>query len=752
MSMRSRPFLHCFCVLLFLAPACPPAGASRSIIPRDILAFYDGETPDKTLIHRAAELPLNHLGYIVRYQDIRAPLPPAEMVADRYAAVLIWFTGELKEPRPFLRWAASVARRGTRFIILDNIGGDDSGRDIALTSALLEPMGLRPTGEFVRASDDSRIVVQDDKIYDYEAKLGPDIHDLPSIVVADPRRATALVEIEAGPAERRYRSVVVAAGAGGGYVAPNSAVRYNANTDRLSWLLDPFRFFALALGTIRQPIPDVTTVVGRRLYFSHVDGDGWNNGAQMPPYREAGVLASEVMLKELIEPYPDLPVTIGLIVGDVLAEEGGNPATEELARRIYSLPQVEVGSHTFTHPFRWSFYEPYDRTKEVELIEKARADSDGQLSLLGRITRRLLNDDYVAGGSDLPRAYLRNPFDLGREVDEAIQLTERLAPAGKRLKVYQWSGNARPFEAAIARTRSAGVRNINGGDSRFDAEFPSVIYVAPVGLEVGKQRQIYAVNSNENTYTNDWAGPYYAFRNLEETVRRTDAPRRLKGFNVYYHTYSAERQASLDAVKALLDLARGMRIAPVATSQYAAIADGFFDTRIARVGQDVWTIGNRGALNTVRFDDGEGVTTDLAHSEGVLGESRHAGSLYVALDPNVSVAKVAIERRPSETGAHADRPMLIDSRWLVSDLKWESGCSFSYSAQGYGRGEIAWRALPNTLFSITATRSNEVHWQGRVTSDATGRVEFAVPAFREPLTVSLVCHRIAQSEARIHAE
>ena len=48
---------------------------------------------------------------------------------------------------------------------------------------------------------------------------------------------------------------------------------------------------------------------------------------------------------------------------------------------------------------------------------------------------------------------------------------------------------------------------MNGGDLRFDSEYSSVAYVAPLARTVGREHQIYSVNSNENTYTNGWTGP-----------------------------------------------------------------------------------------------------------------------------------------------------------------------------------------------------------------------------------------------------
>jgi hypothetical protein len=47
-------------------------------------------------VHRFAEMPLNCLGFILRFQDVRAELPdPAEV--ERYRGVLTWFASPVSD-------------------------------------------------------------------------------------------------------------------------------------------------------------------------------------------------------------------------------------------------------------------------------------------------------------------------------------------------------------------------------------------------------------------------------------------------------------------------------------------------------------------------------------------------------------------------------------------------------------------------------------------------------------------------------
>lgn len=724
------------------------AGAASVPVKRQILALYDkaeeGE-PVETRIHRAGELPLNHLGYYLHYLDVNTPLPSPEDVARQYVAVFTWLTTDPTSSRSYLRWLLAVSRLGVRVIIIDRIGSDDTFRDLRLINDILAPIGLRHTGDYVPTTADARISRIDPAAYEFERKLGGVLPPFEAIWRGDGGQAKPIVEVDLARGGLTRSFVLAATGPGGGYVASQYAARYDPYSDRMAWLLNPFEFFKAALGQDVFPIPDVTTVSGRRLYFSHIDGDGWNNIVRLPEQRGKNVRAADILFEELIKPFPDLPVTVALIAADVLSAEGGEDSAADVARRLYSLPQVEVGSHTCTHPFEWQFFEKYDREREKSAV--AKVESSSVSKLMTGFADTHAEEAYTSETYDLPRAYYKNPFDLGIEVERAISVTEQLAPPGKRVRTYQWSGNARPFELAVKRTRLRGLRNINGGDTRLDAEYPSVIYVAPIGRQVGQERQIYAVNSNENTYTNNWKGPYFGFRNLEQTVRNTEQPRRLKGFNIYYHTYSAERTASLEAVKAMLTLARSMQIAPITTSRYVEIADSFFSTTIQRVGDGAWEIGERGAMNTVRFDDADSLDIDYDNSVGVLGGRRHNGSLYIALDGAVSTARLAV--KPRGAREKRERIALVQARWIISDLRTPSMCQASYQAEGFGDGEFSWHVQPRKVYDISVTRHGAGLWSGSQQADQAGLLDISFPnQGTEPVSVALSCQPVEHAVGR----
>ena len=118
---------------------------------REILALYDGAQEgeaDFTRIYRFAEMPLNHLGFILRFHDIRTKLPaPAEI--ERYRGVLTWFAGSVSDGSAYLAWANRVSRMNVRYVILGDVGVAINPANILAVNQLLALAGVRHAGEYV---------------------------------------------------------------------------------------------------------------------------------------------------------------------------------------------------------------------------------------------------------------------------------------------------------------------------------------------------------------------------------------------------------------------------------------------------------------------------------------------------------------------------------------------------------------------------------------------------------------------------
>jgi polysaccharide biosynthesis protein PelA len=689
----------------------PPATAAAKPVKRDIIGLYDSAAepaPAVTRLHKLLELPLNHLGYRVIYWDLAKGVPPADVTRQAHGFAT-WFSQRASNVDAYFAWARAAIQDGLKAVIIEQPGMLGASAELPAINSVLSKIGLDYADYYVSNISKTSIAASDPGMIGFEQPLRADLlaHHVVRARSSDVRRHLVLAD-PAHAWAKADGAVQVATSPRGGFIAPGFAARYDQNDNRQRWIVNPFVFLTAALGPTAFPIPDTTTVSGRRMYFSHIDGDGWNGRAAVAPGDPLeGRASADLILRDLIEPFPDLPVSVGLISSDIDPAHGGEARAAETARRYFKLPQVEVASHTHTHPFDWGFFSAYDRKIELQrllgLPEADRPLADRALMSVIKAARgQGLTPLPLAEGAvyTLPRVKVHKPFSLDDEVRGALETSTSLAPRGKTAQLYLWSGNTSPGEEIIRATRAAGVRNLNGGDARLDRAYPSVSSVPAIGKPVGAERQIYAAASNEFTYTNNWTGPFDGFAALAETVANTETPRRLKPFNIYYHMYSASRVESLAAVKQNLMLARASRVAPVTAATYAAIADSFYDVAMVETGPRTWRVTNRGALQTLRFDDeAASLVPDYAASRGVIGHTRHAGSLYVALDSAVDVVTLKLDPAGKTTRA-ASNPWLMDSRWRLSDVTAET-CRVAGRAQGFGAGEMTWGQVKRGRWQFT---------------------------------------------------
>lgn len=698
---------------------------------RKVLALVDTreeETIRLTRIHSMAEMPLNHLGLDVIYWDVANGLPDLAKWPD-LRGVLTWFANDpFVNPRDYIEWLGAAMDRGLKVAVLGQTGvrrsRDGTATPMALINRFFSRLGMRDEDGYSDLNHNTRVVVADE-VVEFERKLAGVLPGYAMLRPVDPRIKSHLVLRRGGNAETDSHLVVT--GPAGGYAVEGFVRYYDLEFNRRSWIVNPFEFFRLAFDTDDAPKPDVTTLSGRRIYFSHIDGDGWRNVTEVQPYTKRKALSSEVVRRELIEPYPDLPVSVAPIVGDLHPDIAGTEATMGEAKKVFALPQVEVSSHTWSHPFYWDYYQNYDPADEARFKSAPHGKSGAGLLayMLGKEQPLQIDAGGAEGGAEgggeeggigryrLPRAYLRTPFNLDDETGGSLRYMDRFAPEGKTpARLYQWSGDTSPWDGAIAAVRKAGGVNMNGGDTRFDSEYPSYTAVSSIGRPAGDERQIYSGTSNENTYTDLWTAKFFGFQNLMHTVKATETPIRVKPFNIYYHTYSGQKTASLNAVKKNLNAARAMELTPVAASHYVDIANGFYSTRFIADGARRWRVLDRGALQTIRFDRALFSGVDFVRSRGVLGQRYHQGSLYIALDPAEREPVVALtDADRGDAPPDALRPYLLHGRWVYSDLRLNDQ-GFAVRAQGYGAGAMEWRVPWAGRYAVTARRDGEILWRG----------------------------------------
>ncbi|MBI3813020.1 MAG: DUF2194 domain-containing protein [Nitrospinae bacterium] len=729
-------------IILFAIACIMPFSARASKAPRIILALYDGtdyEDTKETSIHRMAEMPLNHLGLIVKYHDINKGLPSTDELDD-IRGVLTWFQSDtMADPIGYLRWAEKVIESGKKFVIFGELGvyKDTKSRITPLTeiNRLLEKLGLQLKENWTNVTYDVSFVYKDPYMIEFERPLTGVLPPFEQIATVVTEGKSYLIVRNGNDHETESHLIVI--GAKGGYVAGGFTHYYEETLKQQKWYINPFEFFRLAFSTDDLPKPDTNTLAGRRIFYSHIDGDGWRNMSEIDKYKKSASLSAEVILKEIIEPFSDLPVTVAPIAGDIDPDWHGTQKSLQLAKKILSLPHVEAGSHTYSHPLDWGFFADGNPAKELPYLKyypeyrykgrnifmgliKADDKSKNTSDLWDEIKKSASEEEGHAEQDiiryEIPRNYAIRPFDLKFEIDNSINFINGLLTQGKKVEILQWSGNTLAFEDAIAASRKAGVRNINGGDTRFDKEYPSYSWVAPLGRQVGKERQIYSSNSNENTYTDLWTDRFFGFKFLVKTIRNTETPWRIKPFNVYYHIYSGEKISSLNAVLDNLRYARTLEITPIATSTYAAIVDGFFSTQIISLGDKQWQIKNRDALQTIRFDRGTFYAVDFSRSDGIIGQRHYQGSLYVYLDESNSSPVIALKDNPDfDREPAAFRAYLVHSRWRIWNLQFNNR-GFSFTAQGFGNGEMTWKVHKAGNYKIEINKDEGRYGKSKVSA------------------------------------
>lgn len=739
--------------LLLIATPCSAWAAEGDFIPRKLVALYDSRYEldlRQNTIHRFLGMPANQLGYDIEYHDVNRPLPALD---DDTHGILIWFHYEpIPEVGTYIDWLAENLEQGRHLAVLENMG---IGRVESLSpehfrklQTIYARIGIRDMGGWRELTYNSRIIHRNPDVVDFERKMRPPLPSYAETVAT----AQGVSHMRISPGENlpgAYADVVVT-GPQGGYVAPGYAYHEQDLEERTVsvWLINPFRFLELSLKPPLYPVPDVTTRFGRRIFFSQIDGDGWNNPTHIEKHRDKFASSADVLTKEIFEAYPDFPFTVGVVAGDVADDCFGSEKSRKTARQMLALPNVEVASHTYTHPLYWQFFRDYTEEKERPyaanypkrsglfrqdfgaLFSSHTHDAKPPVPSMQDMKDGFVIRDRQAAEREemlamykVPRAYNCVPFSEHNEIVTAKEVIESLAPEGKKVTLLQWSGNTSPYEGFLRATREAGLLNINGGESRYDAEYPSYSTLYPIGIKIGGERQIYSSASNENTYTNLWSERFYGYRYLLETLRHTESPIRVSPFNVYFHSYSGERPGSLRALKEIMNYARKQELIPLIASDYVRIAMGFYSTRVERIAPMHWRIYDRQKMQTLRLPAPRAAFVDISQSKGVLGQRILLDNLYIFLNPSVDKPEIILKEMDSE--AYPSFMTLYSSRWDILSAERQGATAIRLTTQGYGQGEMTWLVPRDGVYTVTVIPQDGQEASRNVSTED-GRLHFSL--------------------------
>jgi polysaccharide biosynthesis protein PelA len=657
------------------------------ITPRKVLLIHDTKVNRDSHFAGAQRFlvtPLQYLGYRVDLVDVRDEPVPDGFLGDQYSAVIVQVTSTDTLAKfklePFI---TKVHEQGLKLIFFEGLGEILDGK-------LATRLGLNP----LRTKLHGPFTVQNNSqgLSPYEVEVSPKLPGSKTFKLSGPGQT--LMSITDSKSQR-FDAVGITDW--GGWAMMSQVFSVLKDGEYTRWAIDPIAFLERALNAPKFPVPDVTTEAGRRLLMVHVDGDGFASRAEIPklPY------AAEVMQKDFIMRYK-VPHTVSIIQGEI-ASNGLYPqfasTLEKLARDIFALDNVEIASHSFSHPFYW--YRAVDEGENMKL--------------------RLPIPNY--------KVNLENEI-----AGSARYINERLAPPGKRTKVFLWTGDCVPTAEAIETTYRHKLYNMNGGDTTITKAQPSLTMVAPLSIRKGGALQIYAPMQNENVYTNDWTGPFYGFTRLIETLQLTDTPRRLKPANIYYHTYSASKPASIEALHKVYQYAIAQPHTAIYGSEYAEKVLDWEDLVIARDVRQTdplaplqsWQLVGDGSVRSFRLPRDSKL--DLQISKNLAGSTLLHDGLYlhtsdarslIQTGKSLQLASLAqtsplssspkSSPRPSFTElsyaagnaaliaseiaqaiASDTVPQIHDANGVISDFERHQG-GFSFRFQSHGQGEFRLR-------------------------------------------------------------
>ncbi|HAZ11760.1 MAG: hypothetical protein A2X86_00955 [Bdellovibrionales bacterium GWA2_49_15] len=596
------------------------------------IALYDSSEyliPEYTLsnIHRKLEVIFNYFGYYLQYYDVARGVP-AELLRDETldsaAFIVSWFSDDSMEtPDAFSRFLERAQKRGVKWMAFGHLGFAFDKKGLLVSPAIVNqallPLGLDYNGTFV----DNPILLENAIVtpytsYEWKGEVRP--YPMPLLKVVAP------FEIWLSFKDRRSKKdfPAVAVSPRGALVLSGQELEENTYSGQSKWKIDPFKLVETVLAKA-FPVPDPTTLCGKRLLFVHIDGDGFINISNT----DRKSLSGQVIIERIIKKYK-LPTSASLIGAEIDKDYLGGPSVDHVVQELFAIPYVIPAGHTFFHPLSWA-QNPPDFEKKNYLNTTLR--------------------DKKHKGPILAYQPKDKQLSYERETVQSLALIGDKYLQGKMPALLFWSGSCRPPVEALALLEKRGVLNINGGDSRFDSVFDSVSHLAPLYRKVGPYTQVYAAGSNENVYTNSWQGPFDGYKKVIETFMRTETPRRLKPVNIYYHFYSGEFELSLKALDEVYKYALQSDLNPVHVESYIRLVRDFEAVTITQSAPETFEISNQGSFQNFRFDQ-SGVFPDYQKSKNILGHRVINGALYLITGPGPQ-SKLVLTRLPN-TGPYVE--------------------------------------------------------------------------------------------------
>ena len=572
-------------------------GVSNKVpIKREVLLIYDDTqfdgTKDDDVTSSTAYLqlstPLEYMGFV----PIIKPVTTFKVTKNnmqRYAGVVIWLNGNYanKHPKKFIKLVKDIYFSGVKMLILETLNP-------SLHKPLFDLLGIKvvDVGNLNGATINCK-----DGFTGFE--IVPFVPN--DSTIFKPLDGKNICTIKTS----KTKGALWAITKWGGFA--RAGVIMTSVNDNDLWIANPFKLLKDTLKLPDIPAPDPTTENGKRILFSHIDGDAIMSKVEWEPEKFDGETIYEYILKRF-----KIPISVSFVVADILPNglyPQDSKKLNEIARKMMALPNTEGATHTLTHPFFW-----------------------------GKITK---------DGDLDPKYRLKLPnykFSIDKEIRGSLDYINKnlMPPNKKKANMVFWSGDCLPRVNALEYVHKHNILNMNGGDTVIVDATPYLSLVAPFGLKRGDYYQIHTGEQDENVYTNDWTGPFWGFRRAIQTFKLTNKPRRLKPIDIYFHFYSGAKRASLTALEDVFEWSIKQDVIPIFTSEYIPKAADFFYISEAKK-ENSYYISGVHSLKTLRVKKDWFV--DFEKSSGVVGSKVYLDSKYIHLAPKADDVEIVFSKK-----------------------------------------------------------------------------------------------------------
>lgn len=610
-------------------------GAETAVSPvpvaRTVLCLYGFEAgdptrtpvwPPDTYSAQILQMALEWMGYEMEFHHVGSGRPP-ETLDSRFAMIILDSGVDIPfaDQDYYRHWLVKQKDRGVKLLFIGGYPGDKDRQ-----AALAGDLGIQGTLEDLTGVKSATFSVLDKAMIDEALLVKTRSRGLISARAPAGSQAWLSVAVVDKRDLSLSEDVIYTAPWGGAIMEPY--LYFRTSVEDLRSLADPFTFLATMLPAGAFPVPDKTTRDGVRMFLTHIDGDGFTTLSR----RLVNVTCAEIIRDEFVKKYP-FPVTVSVIESELKAllkdqQPQDRQRFEDIARSLFALPNVQVASHAWSHPFVW------------------------------------MPDIDVEGSRLYPTKWLEfaNPatypaFDLRREIEGSVKyINETLTTKNKPVEVYLWSGNCRPSGEALKMVAALGLEAMNGGNTIINRRAEGIGDITSADTFMDGELQVYAPVQNEYTYTNGFTGPLYGgYRVVLDTFQRTEKPRRLKPVNVYYHFYSVQNRDSEKALSDVHEWCVKQVLHSVTARDFVRLAKDARATQVLADGPHRWIVQNKGFCRTFRLPKSMGVP-DLSRCQSVTGYKVEGDQVYVHTSGE---SQAVLDFRPAIKGG-------ISPPWLES--------------------------------------------------------------------------------------